>query len=109
MAVIELLSPANKPRGRVGWREYLQKREEVLSSGTHLVELDLLRGGSRLPTVDPLPQGDYFVFVCRAQRRYRKRRDSCGQGQAEPPYFCHASAGQGKSVAGAPDDVRYGF
>jgi hypothetical protein len=70
VAVIELLSPGNKRPSSDGRREYLRKREEVLSSETHLVELDLLRGGRRLPTVDPLPHGDFYVFICRAQRRY---------------------------------------
>ena len=41
-------SPANKRPGGDG-REYLRKREEVLQSRSHLVELDLLRDGARLP------------------------------------------------------------
>ena len=36
---------------------------------THLVELDLLRAGERLPTLDPLPPADFYVFVSRAPRR----------------------------------------
>ncbi|MCA9010910.1 MAG: DUF4058 family protein [Planctomycetaceae bacterium] len=40
-----------------------------LSSPTHLVELDLLRGGMRLPVVDTLPPGDYYAIVSRAKRR----------------------------------------
>jgi hypothetical protein len=67
--VIELLSPTNKLRGADGSREYLKKRESVLQSFAHLIELDLLRGGRRLPTIDPLPDGDYYAFVCRRERR----------------------------------------
>ncbi|MBP90921.1 MAG: hypothetical protein CMJ64_30125 [Planctomycetaceae bacterium] len=48
VTVIETLSPANKRSGD-GRREYLAKREEVISSQAHLVELDLLRGGERMP------------------------------------------------------------
>jgi hypothetical protein len=70
VTVIELLSPANKRPGGDGRREYLSKRESILGSTTHLVELDLLRGGQRLPTVEPLPPGDYYAFVCR-RRRYQ--------------------------------------
>lgn len=71
VTVIEVLSPANKRAGSDGRREYLAKRESVLRSATHLVELDLLRGGRRLPTVEPLPSGDYYAFVSRGNRRPR--------------------------------------
>jgi hypothetical protein len=71
VTVIEVLCPANKRAGSDGQREYLQKREEVLLSAAHLVELDLLRGGERQPTVEPLPPGDYYAIVCRERRRPR--------------------------------------
>lgn len=71
VTVIELLSPSNKRRNGDGRREYLTKREEILSSPTHLVELDLLRGGMRLPVVGSLPPGDYYAIVSRAKRRPR--------------------------------------
>lgn len=69
VTIIEVLSPGNKRPGSDGRREYLIKRESVLQSAIHLVELDLLRGGERLPTVEPLPPADYYVFVCRAKQR----------------------------------------
>jgi hypothetical protein len=69
VTVVETLSPSNKRRGGDGWREYMEKRDEILCSQTHLVELDLLRGGSRLPMVKALPPGDYFAIVSRAERR----------------------------------------
>jgi Protein of unknown function (DUF4058) len=65
VTVIELLSPGNKRSGSDGQREYLAKREAVVRSAAHLVELDLLRGGERLPTVQPLPPADYYAFVRR--------------------------------------------
>jgi Protein of unknown function (DUF4058) len=71
VTVLEVLSPGNKRAGSDGRREYLRKREEVLLSATHLVELDLLRGGERLPTLEALPPGDYYAFVCRGQRRFQ--------------------------------------
>jgi hypothetical protein len=71
VTVIEVLSPTNKRPGSDGRQEYLKKREEVLLSAAHLVELDLLRGGVRLPTNEPLPPGDYYAFVCRARPRPR--------------------------------------
>jgi len=69
VTVIELLSPSNKRAGAEGRRVYLTKREDLLQSRTSLVEIDLLRGGKRLPTLEPLPEADYFAFVCRAKRR----------------------------------------
>jgi hypothetical protein len=71
VTVLETLSPANKRRGGVGRREYLEKREEVLQSPSHLVELDLLREGERLPTQSRLPTGDYYAIVSRRHRRPR--------------------------------------
>ncbi len=70
VTVLEVLSPGNKRRGSDGRREYLNKREAVLQSSAHLVEIDLLRGGLRLPTVERLPRGDYYAFVCRQERRW---------------------------------------
>jgi uncharacterized protein DUF4058 len=69
VTVIELLSPSNKRPGADGHREYLAKRTAVLRSAAHLVELDLLRGGQRLPTIEPLPVADYYAVVSREQRR----------------------------------------
>lgn len=69
VTIIEVLTPNNKRRGSDGRREYLAKREETLRSGTHLVEIDLLRGGERLPMAKELPPADYYVIVSRAERR----------------------------------------
>ncbi len=71
IAVLELLSPANKTRGSRGREEYLVKRREVLHSNAHLIEVDLLRAGVRFPTLDALPQGDYYAHVSRAGERPR--------------------------------------
>lgn len=64
---IELLSPTNK-RGN-GRREYLEKRYQILLSSTHLLEIDLLRRGQRVPMRQPLPTADYFMFLSRAHQR----------------------------------------
>jgi hypothetical protein len=68
VTVIETLSPANKRASSDGRDQYLAKREEILQSRTNLVELDLLRGGKRLPVVG-MPPGDYFAIVSRGHRR----------------------------------------
>jgi len=69
VTVIELLSPSNKRHGGDGRIEYLKKRDEILSSPSHLVEIDLLRGGERLPVVEPLPECDYCCIVSRYHQR----------------------------------------
>jgi hypothetical protein len=68
VTVIELLSPANKYSGadRV---QYLGKRGRLLASLTHFVEIDLLRGGPRMPFAEPIPECDYCVMVSRAEQR----------------------------------------
>lgn len=68
VTVIELLSPWNKTP-EAGVAEYLAKRANVLQSTANLVELDLLRGGARLPTVAPLQDGDFYAFVSRPRLR----------------------------------------
>ena len=68
VTVLETLSPANKRNGD-GRRQYLAKREAVLESQSNLVELDLLRGGPRLPSRNPLPVADYYAIVSRPRRR----------------------------------------
>jgi hypothetical protein len=71
VTVLEVLSPSNKRPGGDGRREYLQKRDQVFESATHLVELDLLRGGARLPMQSPLPPGDYYAIISKSHRRPR--------------------------------------
>ncbi len=71
VTVLEVLSPGNKRPGGDGQREYLAKRDLILQSAVHLVELDLLRGGERLPMASPLPPGDYFAVVSASHRRPR--------------------------------------
>lgn len=70
VAVIELLSPVNKRRGK-GREEYLDKRRAFLTSPVHLIEIDLLRGYPRMPFDDPLPAAHYIVMVCKAGERPR--------------------------------------
>lgn len=52
ITAIEVLSPANKKGD--GRRKYEAKRQQILGSSTHLIEIDLLRDGDPLP-VEPVP------------------------------------------------------
>jgi hypothetical protein len=67
VTVLELLSPSNKRPGP-DREQYLAKRQRLLASAVHLVELDLLRGGPRLP-IENLPPCDYCVMVSRYEDR----------------------------------------
>jgi hypothetical protein len=67
VTAIEVLSPTNK-RGD-GRQEYLAKRRRILLSTAHLLEIDLLRQGQRVPMQKPLPVAPYFIFLSRAERR----------------------------------------
>ncbi len=67
LSVIEALSPSNK-RSDDGRQKYLAKRQTVLSSATHLIEIDLLRTGEPMPMAGG-QQTDYQVLVSRADKR----------------------------------------
>jgi hypothetical protein len=67
VTVIEVLSPTNK-RGD-GYDEYREKRDRILRSTAHLIEIDLLRKGHRVPMLEKLPSAPYFVFVIRHEQR----------------------------------------
>ncbi len=64
VTAIELLSPTNKRPGE-DRDDYLAKRQELLASGVHLVEIDLRRGGLR-PAPPELPACEYYVLISRA-------------------------------------------
>jgi len=60
---LEALSPSNKRRATPGWEQYLRKRQGLLLGEASLVEIDLLRGGQRLPMIDPWPSSPYTLLV----------------------------------------------
>jgi hypothetical protein len=69
VTAIEILSPVNKRPGADAADAYERKRQEIFHSATHLLEIDLLRGGRRPTVADPLPEVPYFVFLSRAEGR----------------------------------------
>ncbi len=68
ITVIELLSPKNKRSGE-GREAYAKKRRAILSSGTHLVELDLLRGPKPMEILGAHSEAPYRVLISRASQR----------------------------------------
>ena len=87
VTVIELLSRANKANHR---DQYLAKRDELLHSPTHLVEIDLLRDGRPHELGDTAdgpvaPSTAYRYFVSRADERPAAGVWEIGLRDALPP------------------------
>jgi hypothetical protein len=68
ITVIEVLSPKNKRKGE-GRTAYEKKRQRVLSSSSHLVEIDLLRENTPMSMVGVEETSDYRIVVSRATHR----------------------------------------
>ena len=85
ITVIELLSPSNKRAGE-GRQIYLSKRSAILMTPTHLVEIDFLRGGERMPLVGAWPASNYAILVSRAGTRPRADLLAFGVRDAIPPF-----------------------
>ncbi len=64
VTTIELLSPFNKVANSSGRRDFLRRREHILNSHTHWLEIDLLRAGTRPPGIPE--RGDYDAALHRA-------------------------------------------
>jgi hypothetical protein len=74
IAVVEVLSPTNKRQGE-GRRIYNAKRQTVLGSASHLVEIDLLRAYDPM-AMHPIDTGAtsiarYRILVSRSEHRPR--------------------------------------
>ena len=67
VTVVEVLSSKNKRAGE-GKVKYNAKRQTVLNSMAHLVEIDLLRTGEPKPMAGGVAS-DYRILVSRANRR----------------------------------------
>ncbi|NEN94695.1 MAG: DUF4058 family protein [Moorea sp. SIO3I7] len=68
VTAIEILSPINKRSGE-GRKQYETKRNKVLGSFTHLVEIDLLRKGKPMPVYHSNIETHYRILVSRGDRR----------------------------------------
>ena len=68
ITVIEVLSPKNKQKGS-GRIVYEKKRERVLGSLSHLIEIDLLRAHSPMAMLGEVQPTDYRIVVSRSVKR----------------------------------------
>ena len=69
VAIVELLSPSNKRPGGHGRSQYLEKRERIIESATHLVEIDLVRVGRPMPVEGYDGDAPYRNLISRWQMR----------------------------------------
>jgi hypothetical protein len=69
VTAIEILSPVNKQPSHDAYADYLRKRRDLARSSAHLIEIDLLRGGTRPPLERPVPPAPYYITLSRANRR----------------------------------------
>ena len=63
VTTLEVLSPFNKASGSPGRRGFLRKRQAVMASKTHWIEIDLLRAGLRPAEVER--KSDYYALLKR--------------------------------------------
>ena len=68
VTALEVLSPVNKRPGK-GRQTYESKRERVLGSSTHLVEIDLLRAWQSMTMYTDAAQSHYRILVSRGDCR----------------------------------------
>jgi hypothetical protein len=68
VTTIEILSPSNKKHASPGWNRYCRKRQAHLEGHANLVEIDLLRGGRRMPMEQEWPGSPYYLLVARKER-----------------------------------------
>jgi len=68
---VEVLSPSNKRPSTAGWDEYWRKRRAFLNGAANFVEIDLLRGGTRMPMQRAWPDSPYYILVSRREEAPR--------------------------------------
>jgi hypothetical protein len=68
ITVIEVLSPKNKRSGK-GRVVYEQKRQRILDSASHFIELDFLRLDEPMPMTAAVSDWNYRILVSRSEER----------------------------------------
>lgn len=64
ITIIEVLSTWNKTAGKERWETFQAKRQQVMASHTHWIEIDLLRAGRR--SAEIAGKSDYYILLKRA-------------------------------------------
>jgi hypothetical protein len=93
ITTIEILSPTNKRPGK-GKNAYESKRNAVLETATHLVEIDLLREGDPMTMLSNFPSSDYRILVSRAEQRPRAQLYAFNLEQVIPTFSIPLKPGE---------------
>ncbi len=96
VTAVELLSPANKRKGE-GRQQYLAKRQRILNSTVHLVEIDLLRAGDPMPSAGGR-EADYQILVSRVNARPTAERYPFDLQDAIPRFLLPLDEGEQEPV-----------
>jgi len=70
VTVIEVLSPVNKRKS--GLKTYLEKRDKLVAAGVNVLEIDLLRQGTRTVEHPATKTTDYLIVLTRIHPRRRE-------------------------------------
>ena len=97
ITVVEVLSPTNKRPGK-GREAYEQKRSLVLSSPTHLIEIDLLRDGKPVRILSEIPPTDYRILVAQRNRRPQAQLYGFSVRQEIPQFLLPLQSGDTEPV-----------
>jgi Protein of unknown function (DUF4058) len=84
VTAIEVLSPTNKRAG-YGRNTYEAKRQKLLASQSHLIEIDLLRYGKPMELLNTPTKTDYRILVSRSEERPQARLHGFNQSEPIPP------------------------
>jgi hypothetical protein len=96
---IEVLSPSNKRYGTPGWHQYVRKRQAYLAGAANFVEIDLLRGGRRMPMFHAWPDAPYYLLVCRKKEAPNCKVWPAHYQRALPPQLPIPLAGSDPDIA----------
>ncbi|MCU0569416.1 MAG: DUF4058 family protein [Oculatellaceae cyanobacterium Prado106] len=114
ITVMELLSPKNKQAGE-GRDAYEQKRRAVLSSSTHLIELDLLCGGRQMEILGTPRMTPYRILISRSHQRPTAQLYGISLQQPLPSIWIPLKAEEDEVIAPLQDafeqvfrEARYG-